>query len=115
MQSKKILSTPGGDIFQITKDKMLLRFFDLSYKVNEKGWEVIKENLPTSSGEFEIGVLQNGAHILLMFMPQNKQIILLDLYSGESKQVYFNQWKSSTFLYTIKLWILPSRFLWFPD
>jgi ribosomal protein L7/L12 len=97
MHSKKILSTPDGDIFQITKDKMLLRFFDPSYKVNEKGWEVIKENLPTSSGEFEIGVLQNGRHILLMFMPQNKQIILLDLYSGETKQVYFNQWKSSTY------------------
>lgn len=93
--SKKILTTTDGSIFQITSDKMLLRFFDKSYEVKEKGWELVYDNLPSSSGEFEIGVTPAGEYILMQFNPQNREIVLLNVSSGERKSLFFEHWRSS--------------------
>ncbi|OFY83689.1 MAG: hypothetical protein A3F72_12810 [Bacteroidetes bacterium RIFCSPLOWO2_12_FULL_35_15] len=95
MNLKKLISTSDGEVFQITGDKMLLRLFDKSVKIYEKGWEIMYENLPFIAGEFEMGVLPNGEHVLLMFNPQSKEIVLLNINTGEKKNILFIEWKSS--------------------
>lgn len=94
--TKKIIVTNEGEIFQVTNEKALLRFFDKSLKPYEKGWELIFENLPFHHGEYEIGLLDNGEYVLLLFNTHNRQITLLNLLSKETKYVSFNQWKSTS-------------------
>lgn len=96
LNSKKILTTPLGETFQITGDKALLRFFEKLSKPYEKGWEVIIENLPFANGEYEIGMLPNGEHILLMFNQQNRELSLLNINTQETKSLIFNDWKATS-------------------
>ncbi|MFY7963958.1 MAG: ribosomal protein L7/L12 [Chitinophagaceae bacterium] len=92
---KKILSTSDGEIFQISGDKKLFRFFEKSCKANEKGWELIYEDLPYVGGQFEMGLMDNGEYILLMFHIQKKEIILLNINTKEISRFPFLEWKSS--------------------
>ncbi|MES2132536.1 MAG: ribosomal protein L7/L12 [Bacteroidota bacterium] len=94
LNTKKILSASDGNIFQVTGDKLLLRFYDRTYKYNEKGWEILHANLPVISGDFEIGLLKNGDYMLLMFNPQNRVITLLNINTASVQSFPFNQWKS---------------------
>lgn len=95
LNSKKLLASSDGEIFQVTGDKMLLRFFDKLAKPNEKGWEMLDDSLPFATGEFEIGFLPNGNHVFLMFNPQNKEITLLNINTNEKKNISFKEWKST--------------------
>jgi len=91
---KKYLTTEDGTIFQISKERMLLRFYDPGAKAYEKGWEVLYENLPIIAGDFAIGTSETGAYILLIFDPQTRNIILLNVHTGDQKTVAFKQWRS---------------------
>lgn len=93
---KKFLLAQNGEFFVITGDRLLLRFFDKSARVHEKGWEVVYENLPIIAGEFEIGVLSSGTYILLIFNPQNREITILNINTGQKKTIIFKEWKSTT-------------------
>ncbi len=95
LNSKKILSGPDGEIFQITGEKNLLRLYRKEGKIHEKGWEMVYENLPFVNGEYEIGLSDQGAYILLMFNPSDREITLLNLSSGEKTGVSFLKWKST--------------------
>jgi hypothetical protein len=93
LSTKKVLVTAQGEIFQITGERTLLRYYDKSAKSFEKGWEIMYEDLPFNYGEYEIGMLPNGEHVLLMFNPQNKEITLLNIVTNDTKKLPFTDWK----------------------
>lgn len=93
---KKIINTQHGEIFQITGEKALLRFFNRHVKSYEIGWEMIIDDLPFIHGEYEIGRLANGEYVFLMFNPQNRELSLINIATKEKKQVIFNEWKSTS-------------------
>lgn len=92
---KQILSTSDGEVYQVTTDRSLLRFYDRGQKQHNKGWEMVYENLPFSAGEFEIGLLSNGERILLMFNTQTKEITLLNIDTNDQITFLFEEWKLS--------------------
>jgi ribosomal protein L7/L12 len=92
---KQMLSTSNGEIYQVTSDRGLLRFYDRSEKQHTKGWEMLYEQLPFSGGEFEIGLLNNGERVLLMFNPQTKEITILNIDNQDKLSFPFNEWKST--------------------
>lgn len=96
--AKHFISTADGELFLVTADRVLLRFYNKDSKYYEKGWEVVCEHLPVLAGEFEIGILENKSYLLLMFDPQTKQLHLQTLYrNGELPVVVpFPYWKSNT-------------------
>ncbi len=93
LSTKKVLLTAQGEIFQVTGERTLLRYYDKSAKSFEKGWELVYENLPFNYGEYEIGMLPNGEHVLLLFNPQNKEITLLNSVTKDTKKIPFPDWK----------------------
>lgn len=95
MNSKCLLSTADGEIFHITGEKTLLRFYNISGRTYEKGWDIVYENLPYVNGEFEI--LQNGQaeYVLLMFTHQTREIALLNISTGDQILVSFKEWRST--------------------
>ncbi|GAA3519125.1 hypothetical protein GCM10022393_36610 [Aquimarina addita] len=93
---KKFLQAQNGEIFIVTGERLLLRFFDKSAKVYEKGWEVMYENLPIIAGEFEIGLLEDGSYVLLIFDPQHRKITILNINTGHKSTTVFKEWKSTT-------------------
>jgi hypothetical protein len=95
---KHLLTSNEGELYQITGERNLLRFGANASetKKNEKGWELVYENLPSVAGEFEIGRLSNGQDVLLRFDPQDKNISILNLNTGIMKSVDFKEWKPST-------------------
>lgn len=99
--TKKMISTSDGALFQITGYRLLLRFYDKSSKFYAKGWEIVHSNLPVVAGEFEIGVLDDSSYILLIFNPQNKEITLMSLYDNTSISIPFTQWRAKcpTFIF----------------
>lgn len=102
LNTKVLLSTPDGELFQITADRFLLRFFNLkASKFYEKGWDIIYRNLPVISGQFEIGKVNND-YILLMFNPQEKELHLLNLSSGDLKTMGFTKWYSDSPIFIFK-------------
>jgi len=94
--AKHFISTPDGELFQITADRMLLRFYSKESKYYEKGWEMICEHLPVLAGEFEIGILEDKSYLLLMFDPQTKKLHLQKLSDNSSVTIPFPYWKSNT-------------------
>lgn len=85
------LSTDDGFIYIITRDKKLFRKVS-SYRTNEKGWELITENLPICFGQFEIGINKNGKHTLLLFDTNKKVVYLLDITTGNQTDFVFLHW-----------------------
>jgi ribosomal protein L7/L12 len=96
LNSRHFISASDGEVFQVTNDRMLLRFYSKDSKYYEKGWEVICEHLPVLAGEFEIGVLEDKSYLLLMFDPQTKNIHLQKLSDNSTIVVPFPYWKSNT-------------------
>lgn len=91
---KKVLTTSIGELFLITSEKALLRAYN--YKDRSKqGWEMIADSLPMSGGEAEIGRTQNGEHLLLLFNVGNKQLTLMNLTTGQTRQTFFPEWTGS--------------------
>lgn len=96
MNPKRILSTHDGTVFQITQNRDLLKLRNIADKHN-KGWELVYENLPFISGEFEIGLTSTGVYLLLAFNAQNRELHLLNLSTGEKKSAHFKGWKHSSY------------------
>jgi hypothetical protein len=98
----KILDTSDGAVFQITKEKTLMRHYDSMAVVHEKGWEILAENLAFVHGDLEIGLMQNGEYILLMYNPNNKQITLLNITTSNQTSVLFENyaaWNGQNFVF----------------
>lgn len=93
--SNQVLKSPDGEIYQITKEKRVLKRYDKSADVFEKGWELIYENLPVFSQLNEIGMNVEGHPVLLIFNPQNRDLWLINLHTGEQLRSHFSVWKPS--------------------
>lgn len=89
---KQQLIAPNGDVYQITGEKALVRKYDQYADKNEKGWEIIQENLSFADGFFEIVELNNGEHLLFMFSPNKKIIVLLNITTGDKKNITFYEY-----------------------
>jgi len=94
--ARHFISTSDGEVFQITADRALLRFYSKESKYYEKGWEMVCEHLPVLAGEFEIGILEDKSYLLLMFDPQTKKLHLQKLSDNSSVVLPFPYWKSNT-------------------
>ncbi len=97
VKAKKVLGTSDGEIFQITHEKNLLRLYDRSAGVKEKGWELVYEHLPFTSAEFELALHPNGAYLLFIYSHDKQEILLLNITTGGQKTIPFQEWKSSTY------------------
>jgi ribosomal protein L7/L12 len=93
--SKKVFTAPDGAIFQINDERCVLRLSEKSEKMHTKGWDLIGENLPFRTSDCEIGISADGQYILLLFSQQTREIVLLNLASGDRKSVVFEHWKST--------------------
>jgi ribosomal protein L7/L12 len=96
VNAKHFISASDGELFQVTNDRMLLRFYSKDSRYYEKGWDLVCEHLPVLAGEFEIGILEDKSYVLLMFDPQTKQIHLQNLSDKSLVSVPFPFWKSNT-------------------
>ena len=88
---KQQLIAPNDDVYQITGEKALVRKYDQYAEKNEKGWEIIQENLPFLDGISLIVELNNGEHLLFTFSPNKKMIFLLNINTGNKKSLPFNE------------------------
>jgi hypothetical protein len=79
---KTYLKTEDGGIFQINSERCLLRLENFANEPAKKGWQMIYENLPFAVGNFEISGYSGNFH-LLMFNPQLKELVLLDIQTEE--------------------------------
>lgn len=94
--SKSVVSAPDGEIFMLSGERTLLRFFNKSAERHTKGWDLVYESLPFTTSIFEIGLSGEGHHIALLFNTAVRQILLLNLSTREKKIVAFDQWKSTS-------------------
>ncbi len=91
---KKILSTSDGFVFVITEERNILRFNSApSITKIQNGGQLICENLPTSTAIYEIGRMENGEYILLIFKPENKELIWLNVDTSKQTSYIFDDWK----------------------
>ncbi|MES2514462.1 MAG: ribosomal protein L7/L12 [Bacteroidota bacterium] len=91
---KKYMVTADGETYQLTGDKTLLRLFDKTKKVYERGWEMVLENLPFTPGDAEVGLLANGEHLLLLFNTHNRETLLINLSTHTRTSYTLSDWKS---------------------
>jgi len=106
---KKIITTHDNEVFCIVSDSAVLQHFDKKSTHYLKGWKLIYNNLfPKLTGEFEIGKMRNGDYVLLVFKVHTKELSLINLTSGKSKKVFFDEWVSahnSSFIFNYSLQI----------
>ncbi|MCE3296013.1 MAG: hypothetical protein K0R65_1727 [Crocinitomicaceae bacterium] len=87
------MSTANGEIFQVSKEKVLFRFYRKTARNHEVGWELLHENLPSSITDYQIGLLKNGEYILLCLNKQMNEFMLLNLTTKAEIKSHFSDWK----------------------
>ena len=93
-KTKKVFTAPDGEIFKITKGRNLFRYFEKNIDyVYHKGWDLVNENLGFSTSEVEMGISPEGDYILLAYVIHKKEIVLLNIQTGERKVISFPHWK----------------------
>lgn len=95
VKNKKVFTTSDGEIFQITRDNVLLKLHDKG-SIKKKGWELLLQNLSFLTCEFEIGLMNTGDHILLMFDRNSRIITLTNLATGAKAECAFDQWRQTS-------------------
>jgi ribosomal protein L7/L12 len=93
--AKKILLTSNGEVFKINSERSILLLYEGSSLNGGKGWDIVYQNLPIKTEYCEIGRSHQGHHILLLYETKLRQVVLINLFTGESKKVEFTQWKST--------------------
>ncbi len=93
---KEVLFTKEGDVFQVTSDKVLLMSYIKDVRFEKRGWEIIYENLLFTSGEFQIGLLDNGEYLFLAFDIQKKEANLVNLNTKKITTKVFDFWRSTS-------------------
>jgi ribosomal protein L7/L12 len=84
------------DVFKLTNNKNLFRLCN-----NQKGWELIYPDIPFVTDKFSVGISNAGSYVILLFNAGNKEIVLIDISTGEKKSVKFSGSVSSQFSYFI--------------
>lgn len=83
------------DIYFITNNKKLYRLENPS-NPKQKGAQVIMEKIPPFK-EVAIGKMSNNSEYILFFNAQDRKISLINLWTLEVKETYFNDWQNSTY------------------
>lgn len=93
--AKKVFVSSDFDLFAVTKERNLL--CHRQGEKSPKGWELVSEEVLPSSSHFAIGPNDNGKQLFLCFTVHNREITIYRLDTGESKSIFFNDWKPSRF------------------
>jgi len=93
---KKFFVSSEFDLFAVTKERNLLR-----HPWNERsagmGWQLVMEQVPPSASHFAMGPEEDGKQLFLSFKVHNRELTICRLATGESKSIFFNEWKPSRF------------------
>lgn len=81
-----------GDVLFVVAQKCLWKRSIENNRINNKGWELISNNLP-ANGYYEIGRKPNGHIHFLSFNPENKEVSINNLSTGYKSITNFIQWK----------------------
>lgn len=97
-ENQEVFSTYSHDnIFIVTKRKDLLySLVDKDSTVKKRGWTLLYNGLPFTSGIYRVGLIKKGVYMLLIFDYQTKIVSLINCLTKELKQAPFQEW-SSTF------------------
>lgn len=92
---KKVMVANNGEVFAITAEWSLIRLYDktISYR---KGWELLYEGLPQSSGDACVGINDKGETLLLLFNASNKRVIILNIEKDYAKSIVFHDWEGAS-------------------
>jgi hypothetical protein len=93
--AKKIISATDGEVFQLTPEKTVLRLYNRYGDPHSKGWEMIYEKLPLITEQIEMGLSDTGEYILLILNQNKKEIVLVNLSTGNENYVSINGWKAN--------------------
>ncbi|RYE24807.1 MAG: hypothetical protein EOP51_06130 [Sphingobacteriales bacterium] len=97
INSIKLLSTADDVIYILSRGAIFQRPVFKNISSSKNGWLLLHEDLPYTYHRVEIGLLDNGQHMLLMFNAQNKGILLQNLTTGDKKVFTFNKWSSTSY------------------
>lgn len=97
--AKKVFVSSDFDLFAVTKERSLLshRQGGEDEKNPPKGWKLVLEEILSSASHFAMGPYNEGKQLFLCFRIHNRQLTIYRLDSGESKSIFFNEWKPSRF------------------
>ncbi len=86
--NKAIFSLPDKSIFLITSKRALFEHHgDIGH-----GWDMVVKNLPIGSGQFAMGLTSVLEPLLLMFNPNDKKVILLNIRTKHQYEIDFPHW-----------------------
>jgi hypothetical protein len=85
----------GQQAYMVNSERNLLQREITKDQPAQKGWDLLYEDLPGGIDEFEMGELENGEKILLMFRRKDTTLLFLNLRTREIKTHWFTEWKSS--------------------
>jgi hypothetical protein len=84
-------------VYLVNRERSLLTRNFVKDEPPGKGWEMMYEGLPGGMDEFEMGELDTGEKILLMFRRHDVTLHFLNLSTREIKTHWFGEWKSSAY------------------
>ncbi|MBS1601332.1 MAG: hypothetical protein JST42_01600, partial [Bacteroidetes bacterium] len=93
---KKFFVSSEFDLFAVTKERNLLRHA-WSERAGGMGWQLVMEQVPPSASHFAMGPDEDGKQLFLSFKVQNRELTICQLATGESRSIFFNEWKPSRF------------------
>ncbi len=93
--AKKVFISSDFDLFAVTKERNLLRHHQ--GEKSPKGWELVLEEILPSASHFAVGPNDNGKRLFLCFKIHNRELTIYRLETGESKSIFFNDWRPSRF------------------
>jgi len=93
---KKFFVSSEFDLFAVTKERNLLRH-SLNERAGGTGWQLVMEQVPPSTSHFAMGPEEDGKQLFLSFKVHNRELTICQLATGESRSIFFNEWKPSRF------------------
>jgi hypothetical protein len=93
--AKKVLVAPNGQIFQVSGNKAIFRFYDKTKEKHAVGWDLVYENLPFNTNIAEVGLSKKGEYVFLLFNANTREVLLVNISTGEKRSLTFNQWRSN--------------------
>ncbi|AYB32193.1 ribosomal protein L7/L12 [Chryseolinea soli] len=93
--AKKVLVAPNGQIFQVSGNKAIFRFYDKTKEKHAVGWDLVFENLPFNTNIAEVGLSEKGEYVFLLFNANTREVLLVNISTGEKQRLTFDQWRSN--------------------
>jgi hypothetical protein len=93
---KKFFVSSEFDLLAVTKERNLLRH-PWNERAGGMGWQLVMEQVPPSTSHFAMGPNEDGRQLFLSFKVHNRELTICQVATGESKSIFFNEWKPSRF------------------